>query len=189
MLTPHNSGSTLLSTEVEMEKLQASERSIAIMHKTSEIPSFHNDDDQSSEFSIPVTPSKLHRFDIQNSSFHHAFCDRVNKLNTYILCTRPLIPQTTSSKGKPPRSSLGTMGSSSGLPRPTFLRSHSSTEKHCQSASVDEIPAILQNSSPPSSALKSLSPNSKRVSSPRNVNGHRSSRKLILQSIPSFPSL
>ncbi|CAO2838445.1 unnamed protein product [Amaranthus hypochondriacus] len=155
-------GSTLLSTEVEMEKLQASERSIAIMHKTSEIPSFHNDDDQSSEFSIPVTPSKLHR---------------------------PLIPQTTSSKGKPPRSSLGTMGSSSGLPRPTFLRSHSSTEKHCQSASVDEIPAILQNSSPPSSALKSLSPNSKRVSSPRNVNGHRSSRKLILQSIPSFPSL
>ena len=78
MLTPHDSGSTLISAEVEMEKLQASERSISIMHKTSEIPSLHNDDDQNSEFSIPVTPSKLHRFDIHNSWFNLAFSNRVN---------------------------------------------------------------------------------------------------------------
>ncbi|KAL0457170.1 UNVERIFIED_CONTAM: protein tesmin/TSO1-like CXC 2 [Sesamum latifolium] len=54
------------------------------------------------------------------------------------------------------------------------------------------MPDFLQGGSPVS-GIKSLSPNGKRVSPPHGVVGTspglRSSRKLILQSIPSFPSL
>lgn len=163
-------GSTMIATEAEIEKLQASEKSM--MDKSSDIHRSHDEDDQHSEFSIPQTPSRLYR---------------------------PLVPLATSSKGKPPRSSLAMSGLSSSLHpvdgpgRSTFLRSQSCAEKHHHSVSVDEIPAVLQNTSPPSSGLKTLSPNSKRVLSPHNANGQshglRSSRKLILQSIPAFPSL
>lgn len=164
-------GSTLIGTEAEMEKLQASEKSV--MDRRSDVHGFHDDDDdQNSEFPIPMTPSRLYR---------------------------QSVPLATSSKGKPPRSSLGMVNASSclhpvdGPGRSTFLRTQSRIEKHFQSASVDEIPAVLQNCSPPSTGLKTLSPNSKRVSPPHHANGQsiglRSSRKLILQSIPAFPSL
>ncbi|KAL2922647.1 CRC domain-containing protein TSO1 [Bienertia sinuspersici] len=166
-------GSTHIGTEVEMDKLHGPEKYIT--HKSSDVHELHNDDDQNSEFAIPQTPSKLYR---------------------------QSLPLATSSKGKPPRSSLGTIGSSSilhpvdGPGRSTFLRSQSRMEKrYHQCASVDEIPAVLQNNnSPPRTGLKALSPNSKRISPPQHEKGQsviglRSSRKLILQSIPSFPSL
>ncbi|XP_021716961.1 protein tesmin/TSO1-like CXC 2 isoform X1 [Chenopodium quinoa] len=162
-------GSSLIGTEAEMEKIQASEKSM--QDKSSDIHAFHNDDDQNSEFAIPMTPSRLFR---------------------------PSVPVATSSKGKPPRSSLGIITSSSGLHqvdgpgRSTFLRTLSRPEKHFKSV-ADEIPTVLQNCSPPSSGLKTLSPNSRRISPPHHANGqtfgHKSSRKLILQSIPAFPSL
>lgn len=57
----------------------------------------------------------------------------------------------------------------------------------------DEIPEILQNNASPNSGVKLSSPKSKRVSPPHgNIGqspGQRSSRRLILQSIPSFPAL
>ncbi|CAM8986135.1 unnamed protein product [Rhodiola kirilowii] len=105
-----------------------------------------------------------------------------------------------SSKGKPPISSLLIVGSASGLrtnqksgkqnyfnPPPKFQRNYSAGQEEF------EIPEMLRSNSSPNSMVKTSSPNSKRVSSPQSKLGsssaRRSTRKLILQSIPSFPSL
>ncbi|KAK9139974.1 hypothetical protein Scep_009655 [Stephania cephalantha] len=79
--------------------------------------------------------------------------------------------------GKPPQSPLP--------PQRRF-------EKHFQVIPDDETPEILKNCSP-ISGVKTSSPNCKRISPPHNPfvssPGRRSSRKLILRSIPAFPSL
>ncbi|GKV42381.1 hypothetical protein SLEP1_g49792 [Rubroshorea leprosula] len=113
------------------------------------------------------------------------------------LC-RPLVPLPFSSTGKPPRSFV-TIGSSSGLfsgqryAKPNILRSQTKFEKQFQTLPEDEMPEILRGSCSPSTVIKTTSPNSKRISPPHYDLGssvsHRSGRKLILQSIPSFPSL
>ncbi|KAJ6430091.1 hypothetical protein OIU84_021489 [Salix udensis] len=112
--------------------------------------------------------------------------------------SRPLVQLPFSSKGKPPRSFLG-VGSSSGLytgqryGKQNFLRPQWKFEKQFQNVPDDEIPEILRENHSPSSGIKTSSPNSKRVSPPQSnlepSPGRRSGRKLILQSIPSFPSL
>ncbi|PSS33848.1 Protein tesmin/TSO1-like [Actinidia chinensis var. chinensis] len=104
-----------------------------------------------------------------------------------------------SSKNKLPRSSFLSIGSSSGfygsqrVGKPNFLQPQSKFEKLVQTVEEEEMPGILQQNCSPISGIKSLSPNSKRVSSPHCdfglSPGSRSNRKLILQSIPSFPSL
>lgn len=162
-------GPGLPGAEAEIEEAQTSEKHV--MDKRSDPHAFRSDEDQSSEFTLPKTPLRIFR---------------------------PSVPLSTSSKGKPPRS-LAAIRPSAGLHpidgpgRSTFLRSHSKIEKHFRGGSADEIPTVLQNGSPPSSSIKTLSPNGKRVSPPHHSNGPspglRSSRKLILQSIPSFPSL
>ncbi|KAJ9700410.1 hypothetical protein PVL29_005961 [Vitis rotundifolia] len=104
------------------------------------------------------------------------------------------------SKTKLARSSFLTIGSSSGLHtsqifgKPNFPQPQSKFEKKFQTIPEDEMPEILRgNCSPTSSSIKTASPNSKRVSPPHCDFGsspsRRSGRKLILQSIPSFPSL
>ncbi|KAF9677624.1 hypothetical protein SADUNF_Sadunf08G0127000 [Salix dunnii] len=111
---------------------------------------------------------------------------------------RPLVQLPFSSRGKPPRSFLG-VGSSSGpytgqrYGKPNILRPQWKFEKQFQNVPEDEIPEILRENHSPSSGIKTSSPNSKRVSPPQSnletSPGRRSGRKLILQSIPSFPSL
>lgn len=91
-------------------------------------------------------------------------------------------------------SSSGGTYASQGLGRPRFFRALPKFHKQFESIQEDEIPITLQgNTSPTSGIIKSTSPNSKRVSPPHTEigtsPGRRSSRKLILQSIPSFPSL
>ncbi|XAR57272.1 hypothetical protein NMG60_11025348 [Bertholletia excelsa] len=105
------------------------------------------------------------------------------------------------SKGKPPRSSFLSIGSSSGLfvsrlRNPSLLPSPPpELDKGSQIVREDEMPEILQGTGSPISGVKSASPNSKRVSPPHcsfgssSSPGRRNTRKLILQSIPSFPSL
>ncbi|XP_077245370.1 protein tesmin/TSO1-like CXC 2 isoform X2 [Tasmannia lanceolata] len=103
------------------------------------------------------------------------------------------------SSGKPPRSSLLTVGSSPQLKACQKLRksefSHlqPNLEKHFQITKEDETPDILRGNCSPVNGVKTVSPNRKRVSPPHNEfglsPGQKSSRKLILQSIPSFPSL
>jgi len=102
-------------------------------------------------------------------------------------------------KNKPPRSSFLSIGSSSGFcttqrfGKPNFLQPQHKFEKQMQAVEEDEMPEILQGNCSPISGIKSGSPNSKRVSPPYcefgSTPSRRSSRKLILQSIPSFPSL
>lgn len=114
-----------------------------------------------------------------------------------------------SSKKKPPRSSLATSigtaslcGSSNSssqrlVGKTTFLLPpQPNFDKQFEAAAAveDELPEILQSNGSPISGIKSAaSPNSKRVSPPHCAfgmsPGRRSSRKLILQSIPAFPSL
>ncbi|XP_058202155.1 protein tesmin/TSO1-like CXC 2 isoform X2 [Rhododendron vialii] len=118
---------------------------------------------------------------------------------TPLRCGRELVRLPFSSKSKPPRSSFLSIGSSSSfygsqkfgkpnfLPQPKF-------EKRIQAVPEDEMPELLQGNCSPISGIKSASPNSKRVSPPHCSDfgvspGRRSSRKLILRSIPSFPSL
>ncbi|KAL5782668.1 hypothetical protein ACOSP7_007697 [Xanthoceras sorbifolium] len=113
--------------------------------------------------------------------------------------SRSLVQRPVSSKFKPPRSLLS-IGSSSAFytgfnyGKPTILRSQPTKfEKLLQTAPEDEMPEILRGNCSPDSGVKSASPNSKRVSPPNAGLGsspsRRSGRKLILQSIPSFPSL
>ncbi|XP_024978880.1 protein tesmin/TSO1-like CXC 2 isoform X2 [Cynara cardunculus var. scolymus] len=103
------------------------------------------------------------------------------------------------SKGKPPRSFLAIGSSSSqrfGKLNP--FKGGGKPDKQLQTVGEDVIPEILEeNGGSPISGVKSCSPNSKRVSPPHSgmgmglspAPGQRSSRKLILQSIPSFPCL
>lgn len=117
---------------------------------------------------------------------------------TPLRLSRPLVQLPFSTKCKPPRSLLS-IGSSSGFftghnyGKPNILRSQPKFEKSLQTAPEDEMPEILRGNCTPCSGIKTSSPNSKRVSPPHTILGsspsRRSGRKLILQSIPSFPSL
>ncbi|XP_030534563.1 protein tesmin/TSO1-like CXC 2 [Rhodamnia argentea] len=113
---------------------------------------------------------------------------------------RPLVQLAFPSKLKQPRSSFVTIGSSYTLPssqkmgKPDLLLPPPPKfEKLPPTITEDEIPEILCSSSTPMASIKSASPNSKRVSPPHSDLGTspnlRSGRRLILQSIPSFPSL
>ncbi|XWS08936.1 hypothetical protein CRYUN_Cryun40dG0043000 [Craigia yunnanensis] len=111
------------------------------------------------------------------------------------LC-RPLVQLPFSSKSKPPRSFIA-IGSSSALyngqryGKPNIIRPQNIIEKHFQTVAEDEMPEILRGNSSPNTGIRTSSPNSKRISPPQCELGStpgRSSRKLILQSIPSFPS-
>ncbi|KAG7992012.1 hypothetical protein I3843_02G106800 [Carya illinoinensis] len=118
---------------------------------------------------------------------------------TPLRLSRPALPLPFSSNCKPPRSSFLTVGSSSGLytsqkfGKPNIIRSLPKIERHSQTVPEDEMPEILRGNTSPNTGIKSASPNRKRVSPPHSGFGsspsHRSGRKLILQSIPSFPSL
>ncbi|XP_058212137.1 protein tesmin/TSO1-like CXC 2 isoform X1 [Rhododendron vialii] len=104
-------------------------------------------------------------------------------------------------KNKPLRSSFLSIGSSSGsytsqrFGMPNFLQPQHKFEKQIPAIEEDEMPEILQGNCSPigNGGIKSGSPNSKRVSPPHcdfgSTPSRRSSRKLILQSIPSFPCL
>ena len=110
---------------------------------------------------------------------------------------RPLVQLPfTFGGGKPPKSSLLSAGSSSQMltgqkfgPSSLICRIPK-FEKHLEMIPEDGTPEILQAGA---GAVKSTSPNSKRVSPPHHKIGStrawRSGRKLILRSIPSFPSL
>ncbi|KAJ4842785.1 hypothetical protein Tsubulata_024928 [Turnera subulata] len=163
-------GSAPIEMEGEVEdETEANERSGIGM--ISQKTSIQNNEEQTPNTKLPTTPLRL---------------------------CRPLVQLPLSSTSKPPRSLLG-IGSSSGsyvgqkYGKPNIIRPMTKFEKQYQSIPDDDIPDILQSNCSPTVGVKTSSPNSKRVSPPH-INlgsspGIRSGRKLILQSIPSFPSL
>ncbi|OVA15531.1 CRC domain [Macleaya cordata] len=116
--------------------------------------------------------------------------DHVMPITPFQIC-RMSVQLEFSSIGKPPRPSIFPVGSSPRLQaNRTLKRSETlptplKLEKHFQITPEDETPEILKSNSSPVSSVKTSSPNRKRVSPPHG----RSTRKLVLQSIPSFPSL
>lgn len=152
--------------EPEGEESESSEKNN--MRKSLQISEVHNDiEEQYPDHVTPITPFQICRMSVQL--------------------------EFSSSSGKPPRPSIFPVGSSprllsnhiqqiSGvLPTPLKL------EKQFQiAAPEDETPEFLKGrNSSPISGVKTASPNGKRVSPPHG----KSTRKLVLQSIPSFPSL
>ncbi|XP_052207866.1 protein tesmin/TSO1-like CXC 3 isoform X2 [Diospyros lotus] len=111
---------------------------------------------------------------------------------------RPPVQLPFPSTSKPPRSSLS-IRSISGIygsqryGKPNFLKPQPKFENRIQAVQEAETPDILRGNSSSSCGIKSVSPNRKRVSPPHcdsgSSSGRKSSRKLILRSIPSFPSL
>ncbi|XP_019053203.1 PREDICTED: protein tesmin/TSO1-like CXC 2 isoform X2 [Nelumbo nucifera] len=128
-------------------------------------------EEQHSDSVLPITPS----FQICRSSVQLPF----------------------SSSGKPPRSSILAIGSSPGLNasqkpgKSDIVHSQHKFEKHFQVVPEDDTPEILKGDCSPISGVKTSSPNCKRVSPPHLGLSptRKSGRKLILQSIPSFPPL
>ncbi|KAK1395261.1 CRC domain-containing protein [Heracleum sosnowskyi] len=155
-------GYTPIGMVVELEKDIEGEACKSVIDRSLHIITVQNGAEQNTKFALPETP---------------------------LLSDRQLIelPLSTNSM-RPPRSTFQAAGSSS----QEFKKrnpSHAKFEKNI-TAREDEMSEILQ---PSIGNVKSVSPNSKRVS-PTHGNtgfapGLRGSRKLILQSIPSFPSL
>ncbi|KAL2530516.1 Protein tesmin/TSO1-like CXC 2 [Forsythia ovata] len=136
---------------------------------------------------------------VQKSSIHNDLEQNLDSVppETPLRQGRQSLQHPFSSKNKLPGPSFPTIGSSSGsysshgFGKPSFFQPPTRFDKHLETVLEDEMPDFLQAPSP-TSCIKTSSPNSKRVSPPHTVGMSpimRSSRKLILQSIPSFPSL
>ncbi|KAL5098637.1 hypothetical protein RYX36_002964 [Vicia faba] len=166
-------GSTSIVTEGETEEeTETSDKGVE--EKAIQKTEFQNIEDHL-ESTMVATPLR-----ISSSLFHW---------------NRPMLPMPFSSKGKPPRSFVTTITGSGyfttqKLAKPNPLWSQ---PKSFQTVADDEMPEILRGDSSPIACIKTSSPNGKRVSSPnceiRSSPTRRGGRKLILQSIPSFPSL
>ncbi|KAJ4969585.1 hypothetical protein NE237_016286 [Protea cynaroides] len=110
---------------------------------------------------------------------------------------RPSVQLPCSSIGKAPQSVLAVssswINSNQRVGKSDFMQPQSKFEKHCETIPEDETPEILRGECSPVCGIKTASPNHKRVSPPHNEfgmsPGQWSGRKLILQSVPSFPSL
>ncbi|ONI26346.1 hypothetical protein PRUPE_1G019100 [Prunus persica] len=164
---------SFIGTEAELdeEEAEACEKSVAEKHQQK--IEIQKNEEQRLDSALPTTPLRL---------------------------SRQMVSLPFSSKNKPPRSSVFSIGGSSSglytsqkLGQPNILRPESKFERHSQSVPEDEMPEILQGDVSPSTGVKTASPNSKRVCPPNTdfgpSPGRRTGRKLILQSIPSFPSL
>ncbi|XP_050218596.1 protein tesmin/TSO1-like CXC 2 [Mercurialis annua] len=162
-------GSALTETEAEPEEEIEGDENNGI-DKARQNIEIENNEEQNPNSALPATPLRL---------------------------CRPLLQLPFSSKSKPPRSFLGIgSSSSSGLytgqmySKPNILRPQQKNQ--LETVPDDELPEILRGNYTPTTGIKT-SPNSKRVSPPQSTLGSspglRSGRKLILQSIPSFPSL
>ncbi|VAI01123.1 unnamed protein product [Triticum turgidum subsp. durum] len=103
-----------------------------------------------------------------------------------------LLKQPNFSNAKPPRPCKARSGSSSRPSKASETVQSRKTSKAGDSVFIEEMPGILREPSSPG-IVKTCSPNGKRVSPPHNALGvspsRKGGRKLILKSIPSFPSL
>lgn len=191
------SGSAPTETEAEPED-EAVGGENSRVDRISQKNEIQNNKEQNPNSALPMTPLALCRF-------LFLICVLPCTVYYYILVrslmvflnARQLLQLPFSSKSKPPRSFLS-IGSSSGFctgqkyGKPNILRPQPKSDTELQTPGDDDMPEILRGNCSPSTGIKT-SPNSKRVSPPHSIlgssPGRRNGRKLILQSIPSFPSL
>ncbi|KAK9292144.1 hypothetical protein L1049_020103 [Liquidambar formosana] len=124
--------------------------------------------------------------------------DHVTPITPSSKIGRPSVQLPFTFSGKPTRSSSFAVGSSlqsctsQKLETSDFLCRQPKFRKLLQMIPEDETPEILVDDCSPVGGVKSASPNCKRVSPPHHRFGSspawRRGRKLILRSIPSFPS-
>ncbi|CAI9762179.1 unnamed protein product [Fraxinus pennsylvanica] len=149
-------------TEVELEEDEGDITEKSMGDKSLQKTAIQNNLEQNPDSALPATP---------------------------LQCGRSLVQHPFSSKNKPPRSSFPSIGSFGKIGN--FV-AQTKSDKHFGNVQEDEMPEFGQGGSP-NSGIKSSSPNSKRVSPHQSGLGTspevRRGRKLILQSIPSFPSL
>ncbi|KAK8670890.1 hypothetical protein V6N13_037503 [Hibiscus sabdariffa] len=123
--------------------------------------------------------------------FDHEEQNLVSALPTPLQPCRTSVQLRLCSKSKPLGSFIS-IGSSStvdkgqGYGKPSIIRPRNIIEKHLQTVVEDEMPEMLLDKYCAGTGIKT-SPNSKRICPPQGSTP--SGRKLILQSIPSFPSL
>ncbi|CAM0905490.1 unnamed protein product [Alopecurus aequalis] len=126
----------------------------------------HSEDHKLVELVVPITPP----FDVSSS----------------------LLKQPNFSNAKPPRPSKPRSGSSSRSSKASEIVQSRKISKVADSVFDEEMADILKEASS-SGIVKTSSPNGKRVSPPHNAlsisPSRKGGRKLILKSIPSFPSL
>ncbi|KQK20630.1 protein tesmin/TSO1-like CXC 2 [Brachypodium distachyon] len=126
----------------------------------------HNGDHQLVELGVPITPP--------------------------LAISSSLLQQPNFSNAKPPRPSKPRTGSSSRPSKAAASVLSHKIPKVANSVFNEEVPDILTEPASPG-IVKTSSPNGKRVSPPHNSlsisPSRRGGRKLILKSIPSFPSL
>ncbi|KAM0846222.1 hypothetical protein ACQ4PT_055817 [Festuca glaucescens] len=126
----------------------------------------HSEDHKLVELAVPITPP----FDVSSS----------------------LLKQPNFSNAKPPRPTKPRSGSSSRSSKAPETVHSRKIPKVAESVFDEEMPDILKEASSPG-IVKTSSPNGKRVSPPHNAvsisPNRKGGRKLILKSIPSFPSL
>ncbi|WVZ11118.1 hypothetical protein V8G54_015648 [Vigna mungo] len=138
-----------------------------------------------------ITEKASQKTEIQNTEDHPDSAT----MSTPLRLSRPMLPLPFSSKGKAPRSFVTTISGSALFASQKLGKTNSlwSQSKHFQTVPDDEMQDILLGDTSPITCIKTSSPNGKRISSPSCDMGsspsRRGGRKLILQSIPSFPSL
>lgn len=187
-----------MRTEVELEEHEVDESEWSVLDRSLQITTFQNDTEQNTTVALPSTPSRLVRYNLSCS--YLKLCLRLLLL---LLLNDVFFRQSTQQpfslkSNRQPSSSFLAIDSSFGAYGSQRLVKlnplQAKFQKHIQTARKDEMPEILQYNDDLASGVKAASPNNKRVSPPHFNNvgslpAQRTTRKLILKSIPSFPSL
>lgn len=133
--------------------------------------------------------------DQQNANVHcddHKLVELVVPITPPLDLSSSLLKQPNFSNAKPPRPTKARSGSSSRSSKAPETVHSRKVSKVADSVFDVETPDILKEASSPG-IVKTSSPNGKRVSPPHNAlsisPSRKGGRKLILKSIPSFPSL
>ncbi|KAM3310458.1 hypothetical protein ACQJBY_031257 [Aegilops geniculata] len=133
--------------------------------------------------------------DQQKANVHsedHKLVELVVPITPPLDVSSSLLKQPNFSNAKPPRPCKARSGSSSRSSKASETVQSHKISKAGDRVFIEEMPDILREPSSPGT-VKTCSPNGKRVSPPHNAlsisPNRKGGRKLILKSIPSFPSL
>uniref|UniRef100_A0A0D3GMV8 CRC domain-containing protein n=1 Tax=Oryza barthii TaxID=65489 RepID=A0A0D3GMV8_9ORYZ len=122
----------------------------------------------------------------------HPFLELVPITPPFVVSSSLLKPPNFSS-AKPPRPTKARSNSSRSSSKAPGAVHSQKFSKIANSGLNEEMPDILRDDASPGNCVKTSSPNGKRVSPPHNAlsvsPSRKGGRKLILKSIPSFPSL